>query len=200
MCGDSNDAVQAANAQEAARRRRVERGTRRVNNLFEQRANSGLYDRYEGDTLDLLQDRVNESKTDAARNLRFALARSGTVGGSNQVDQRANLREATSLATLNAIKRARGARGKLATADQQDKQNLLALVQSGMSAGQAARESAAAMKLNTSLAQEFALPQTFDQFFANIADYVNKQNEVDAQALFDYEGQENNIFSGYRRA
>lgn len=185
MCGGSDDAADEARRQEAARRRRIEQGTNRVNQLFQSRKNSGIYDQYEQDTLGLLRDRLDESKEEAARKLRFALARSGTVGGSNQVDQQANLRESSSLALLDAIRRARAARANLVSTDQEDKQNLLGLVQSGMSAGQAAREAAAAMKANTAMAQQFELPQTFDQFFADIAAYNAAQQRARARRLAD---------------
>src|SRR5688572_13323237 len=86
-------AQQQADAAEAARRKAVENAQRAITAIYSNPARETDIRDVEGATRDYLQGDLNRQNTTAARELKFALARSGQTMGSVDVDQNRTLAE-----------------------------------------------------------------------------------------------------------
>ena len=91
---------------------------------------------------------VNDQYADAERTNRFALARSGLLGGSADVESNAHLQEKTNEGLIQAKALGEQAASDLRTADEQSKQNLIAMAQSGIDTGTAQQMASAQLNAN----------------------------------------------------
>jgi len=120
-------------AERAAREARIASATRAVNNAF--RGSGQRFDRFADTTFDLNQDRLQDNRQDSARELKFALARSGLTGGSVDVDKGQDLDDRFQSGLLEARNFADTEAARLRAQEQQARNNLLGLAASGSVTG-----------------------------------------------------------------
>lgn len=102
-----------------------------------------LYDEQQQAVYDLNAKEVNDQYADAERANRFALARNGLLGGSSDVESNAKLQEKTNEGLIKATALGQQAASDLRTADEQSKQSLISMAQSGIDTGTAQQMAAA---------------------------------------------------------
>ena len=135
-----------------------------------------LYGEQEQAVYDLNAKDVNDQYADAERANRFGLARNGLLGGSADVDSNANLQEKTNEGLVQARALGQQAASDLRTADEQSKQSLIAMAQSGIDTGTAQQMAAAQLNANAQSALGRRGGATIGDLFDNLSQaYLTRQ-------------------------
>ena len=135
-----------------------------------------LYNEQEQAVYDLNAKEVNDQYADAERTNRFALARNGLLGGSSDVESNANLQEKTNEGLIQARALGQQAASDLRTADEQSKQSLIAMAQSGIDTGTAQQMAAAQLNANAQSALGQRGGATIGNLFDNLSQaYLARQ-------------------------
>lgn len=135
-----------------------------------------LYDEQEQAVYDLNAKEVNDQYADAERANRFALARNGLLGGSSDVESNANLQEKTNEGLVQAKALGQQAASDLRTADEQSKQSLIAMAQSGIDTGTAQQMAQAQLNANAQSALGQRGGATIGDLFDNLSQaYLTRQ-------------------------
>lgn len=128
-----------------------------------------LYNEQEQAVYDLNAKEVNDQYADAERANRFGLARNGLLGGSSDVESNANLQEKTNEGLVQARALGQQAASDLRTADEQSKQSLIAMAQSGIDTGTAQQMAAAQLNANAQSALGRRGGATIGDLFDNLS-------------------------------
>lgn len=120
-------------------------------------------------------DEIARQQTKAARLLKFSVARGGLTGGSADIDLNGELRGEGARAAINAERRTQQAVGGLRSADETVRLNQISLAQNGSDVGNAALQSANALRANLDSAKGAANVQNLGDVFANTADVFKTQ-------------------------
>ena len=128
-----------------------------------------LYDEQDQAVYDLNAKEVNDQYADAERANRFALARNGLLGGSSDVESNANLQEKTNEGLVQAKALGQQAASDLRTADEQSKQSLIAMAQSGIDTGTAQQMAQAQLNANAQSALGQRGGATIGNLFDNLS-------------------------------
>lgn len=135
-----------------------------------------LYDEQQQAVYDLNAKEVNDQYADAERRNRFALARNGLLGGSSDIESNANLQEKTNEGLIKATALGQQAASDLRTADEQSKQSLIAMAQSGIDTGTAQQMATAQLNSNAQSALGQRGGATIGNLFDNLGQaYLNRQ-------------------------
>ncbi len=162
---------------EAERQAQIRRTSAEVERLYGSPERQQQYRDLYTSTRDLGMLDLNRQKTDADRNARFALARGGLTGGSRAVDVGARLGREYTDGLLDVDRRAQASMADLMAADQQSKNNLLALTQSGLDLTTATQNAASAMSANLQSGQATRLAGGLGDIFGTAADLKKSSDE-----------------------
>lgn len=177
--GGSNSAAQAAAAQEAQRENTISGNVNAINSAFTGR--QGEYDQYRQALQHQYETELNRQQALAGRNQKFALARSGLTGGSAAVDAGKLLGQETATGTVKAEQAVNSGVAGLQNQDEATRQQMISLAQSGGDIGNAATQTANALRSNIGNARNVnAAAGLGDVFGATTESY---QNEQTASAL-----------------
>lgn len=182
MGGGGGSAQRAAQQQQAQQQAQIAQSTQAINNIFSSPQRQQQYADYGKNLLNLYKQNLDYQQGKASRNLKFALARSGLTGGSYQADAGANLQHDYNQGLLSAQSQAQQGESQMQEADQQTKQNLIALAQSGLDATSAASMANSALKSNIGNANQYSNVNQLGNFFGDVSDYYknslqNQQNK-----------------------
>lgn len=182
MGSDSGkSAANAARFQEYERQAAIQRGTDRVNAIFDAPERAAQ----RNDLLSALRSKyrtdLDRSKATADRRLRFAMARNGLTGGSAAADANRVLGEEYTQGLLNAETKSQQAVADLQGQDEQSRNNLIALIQSGLDATSAAQRASSAMAINAANARTNAFADGLGDVFGGTADIYKRQEEAAAR-------------------
>jgi len=168
VSGGSNNAADAAAAAEQQRQAAIARTQSRVNAVFNDPKREADIQDFMGAYRTLQTGDLDKRKAETDRNLRFALARGGLIGGSTQRDQQAEFGRDYSRELLNVEQRTLGAGADMRAADQDARARLISLATSGLDATTGAQQAAAAMRSNLeagrSAAQAASVGDAFSRF------------------------------------
>lgn len=146
-----------------------------------------------GDVLAATRERymgdLDRQKVDVDRNLKFAMARSGTTGGSNAVFQGKRVGDEYVRGKLAAEQRAQGVASDIRQNDQASQQNLLAMIQSGMDMGTAQQQANLSLRNNLDTARAGANVDQLGDMFGTFSDVFRRSQENKARRdaeLFAY--------------
>lgn len=135
-----------------------------------------LYDEQRDAVYEINAKDVNDQYADAERANRFGLARNGLMGGSADVESNANLQEKTNEGLIQARALGQQAASDLRTADEQSKQSLIAMAQSGIDTGTAQQMAAAQLNANAQSALGRRGGATIGDLFDNLSQaYLTRQ-------------------------
>ena len=135
-----------------------------------------LYEDQQQAIYDLNAKEVNDQYADAERANRFALARNGLLGGSSDIESNANLQEKTNEGLIQAQALGQQAASDLRTADEQSKQSLIAMAQSGLDTGTAQQMAQAQLNANAQSALGQRGGATIGNLFDNLSQaYLTRQ-------------------------
>ncbi|MEN5115843.1 hypothetical protein ABE488_00700 [Luteimonas sp. TWI662] len=173
MSGGSNKAANEANRMEQQRQARIASTQARVNQVFNNPSRAADIADYVGAVREFHTDDLNRQKSDADRNLRFALARGGLVGGSTQRDQQQRFGEDYSRGVLDVERRALGAGSELEAADQDARARLIQLATSGLDTTTAAQQAGAALRTNLEAGRSTAMAQGLGDMFGGMKSFAD---------------------------
>lgn len=112
-----------------------------------------LYEEQRNAVFDLNKREVDRQATEAERANRFALARSGLLGGSANIDSVADINRRTNEGLLKAGGIADAASAELKQADETTRANLINMAQSGIDTGSASKLALEGLRANAMTAQ-----------------------------------------------
>lgn len=164
---------------EQARQITIQRGTQRVNDIFDDPNRSGQIDAFLQGLRDFYSTDANKQKGIVDRNLKFSMARSGLTGGSAAIDANRTVGEDYTKGMLDAENKAQDAASRLRNQDEQTRLSLLGMVRSGMDTTTAAARAGAAMQNNAQGAQTEAMTNGLGDIFGNAAAIYKQQREGD---------------------
>lgn len=167
--GGSNKAAKAAQQQEAARQAGIANAVNQINSVYDSPQRQQQYADFQKALQAYNLQQLNQQKTDADRQLNFAMARQGLTGGSADADASANLARSYNQGVLKSQQQAASAAANLQSADQQQKQQLIGLAQSGLDATSAANQALAGLRTNLQAAQAQAQAQGLGDMFSGLA-------------------------------
>jgi hypothetical protein len=177
MGSGSDKAAREANRMEKERQAEIQRGTKRVNSIFDAPERAAQ----RGDFLSALREhyrtQLDRSKGTADRRLRFAMARSGLTGGSAAADAGRTMGEEYTRGLLDVDTRAQGALADLEGQDEQSRLQLLSAIQSGLDATTAANRASSALRVNVGNAQANAFADQLGDVFGDTAQIYKRQEE-----------------------
>ena len=167
MCGGGGNAAQDAATAEAQRQSRISTNVSAINSAY-----AGREPQYV-DYTKALQTKygteLNRQQDIAQRDLKFANAKTGNTGGSVAIDSGTELNREATAGALSSEQQAQGGAAKLRAADEQSRLGMISVAQSGSDIGNAATQTASALKANLENAQADATPQALGDAFANTA-------------------------------
>lgn len=181
MGGGGGDAAGDARRAEEERQAQVAATQRRIESIFSTPEREQDINKFLEATRGYYRTDADRQQGDAARSLRFALARSGTTGGSYDADTNARLYETYQRGLLEADRRAQAAAQGLRTADQDAKQRLFSLAQSGLDATTATQQASQALRNNIGQAAVDAREGTLGNLFSNFGDIYKNSIEQSEQ-------------------
>ena len=141
MCfgGGGGDPGAAARQQEAERQARINAATNTINSIFGNSSRDQLYADQRNSVYDLNRTEVDRQAEQAARSNLFGLARSGLLGGSQDIDSNAELNRRTNEGLMRARSVADQSAADFRRSDEQLRSNLVSMAQSGIDTGTAAQ-------------------------------------------------------------
>ena len=172
-------AQREAQRTEQERQAQIARSVAGVNSVFDAPERTAQYDKFAAALRKQYGDEIGRQRANSARELKFSLARGGLSGGSADVDAQRNLGEEFQRGTLQAEQRVQNAVAGLRQGDEQTRQNLIGLAQSGADVGTAAQRAGAALQQNAQGA--FTTAGALGDVFGQTAALYKKQQEAAAR-------------------
>lgn len=133
------------------------------------RARNQLHDTVGNDVFNFHKERLDDSRDQAERSLRFQLARQGQFGGSLDVDQNSELAKGYNNGLLDTRNIADAARNDALARDDQTRIDLINRINAGMDEGSALASAKSQMQSNINQARDNALSQSLGDAFGNVA-------------------------------
>lgn len=180
MCGGSSNAVGEQQRAEAARQAQINAIASQVRGVFNSPERANEIAQYEADTAKLLTKSLDQQHGNAARELKFALARTGQTGGQVAVDKGADLTRTYNDSTLKVTRAAAQAASRLRAADQDTQGKLIGMAQAGLDMTNATQLAFAGMRDNALAAKSEVMPDALGAAFANLSDTYAFSQEAKA--------------------
>lgn len=181
MCGGGSDKAQKqAQQQEAEQQAQIKQGIAAINALYADPSRQNQYSELEKSTTDYYTTQLNDQQTIANRKLKFALARAGLGGGSQQAAEGEQLGKQYQLGLTEAAQKGQSAAAALRGQDEQTKQSLIAMVEGGLDATTAQSEAASALRANLAGGSADATAGSLGDLFGDVNQIYS--NSLDAKA------------------
>ena|ERR1700761_91857 len=181
MSGGNDSATKAAQQQQAQQQAAIQSGTAAVNKVFDDPSRTSAYDKLAADTTAYYTQQLDQQKAQNDRQMNFAQARAGQMGGSVATDQATQAGKDYDQGVLSAERMGQQASAGLQASDQQERASLIAAVQGGLDATSAANNAAAALKSGAATATANATAGSLGQAFGDMSTIW--QNSQTAKAL-----------------
>lgn len=172
---------QYATGMEAQRQTKLDETRGVINRAFDSPQRQRQYADYASAMREYMGGELVRQKRDAARNLKFALAKAGQIGGSQQVANETQLGNEYQRGALENERRVQGAVAGLKGADEQSRNQLLALADSGLGLTDAQRRTSTMLSSNIGNANVSALEKGLGDVFGDTAATYKAINERAAQ-------------------
>lgn len=178
--GTNNSASQAAAAQDAQRQAQINQSVGQITSAYSSPQRAASIDQYGKTVNNYLTGQVNEQEATNARNLKFAMARSGLTGGSAAVDSNTQLQKDYAKGLLTASQQAQAAKAGLQQADTNSENQLIGLAQQGSYIGAIPQQIATAQSAANGAAANYANPAALGNLFAGTANIYNTEQTAAA--------------------
>lgn len=181
MCfgGDDGKAARKAEQMEVDRQKRIGRNVADINSAF--RGREPQYADFAAALREQYNNALTRMRTDNVRQGKFALARSGLTGGSAAIDLgREQAREAQE-GVLTAEREVQGKVAGLRGQDEASRLSMISLAQSGSDIGNAASQTANALRSNIEGAKNVNVVDSLGNVFGGTADIYRKSQEAAAR-------------------
>lgn len=173
-----NTAADEAAAAEKARQAAIAATQGRVNAVFDSPARDAEIERAVAGRRDLDTRELNREKANTDRQLKFALARNGQIGGSTQIDKGKEFAESYSRGLLNVERGAQGFGAGIRGADQDSRARLISLATAGLDATTGAQQAAEAMRVNLQAGNADRNASGVADAFAGFSDFLKRSREM----------------------
>ena len=177
MSGGNDRAQREAQRAEQARQASIRQTSSEIERIYGSPERQQQYTDFYNATRDLGMADLTQQTALADRQATFGLARGGLTGGSRAVDLGSQLGREYTDGLLTVDQRALAAKADLMGADQQAKNNLLALAQSGLDLTTAQQNAAAAMQANLQSGEATRLAGGLGDIFGTASDFYKKSEE-----------------------
>jgi hypothetical protein len=187
--GGSNKAQQQAAADDAKKQADIDASISGINKIYDSPDRQKQYDQLGADTTKYYTDDVNKQEAINARKLKFALARSGLAGGSEQAYQGQQLGQDYSKALIAASRQGQSAEASLKSQDEQQRQNLIGMAEAGLDAGTAENQATRGLQNNLLSAGASSTADSLGNMFGDFSSmYQNSQDQKAARqgTLYGY--------------
>ena len=185
MSGGGNKAANEANRQEQARQRAIAGSQRRINDVFDSPGREADINDFMAALRERSLSDLDRQKLDTDRELRFALARGGLIGGTVQRDQQRRLGDDYARNLLKLERGVQGAGSELRAADQDARARLIGLATQGLDATTGARQAAESMRNNLQSASSTNLVNGLGNAFADWSDFFKDSRDAAARRRAD---------------
>lgn len=179
MSGGSDKASKEAQRQEAERQAAIKNTQAAINAVFDDPTRAADIADAVGAQRQFLTSDLSEQKANADRNLKFALARGGTLGGSVQNDKQQILGQDYAKGLLDVQRKSAGFGAQLESADQDARSQLISLATTGLDSTTAASMAASKLRSNLESGASEAALQGLGDVFGKMGDFW-KQSQDDA--------------------
>lgn len=176
--GGSNDAAEEANRNEQARQAAIRNTQGRVNAVFDSPGRAAEIADFVNAMRTFKNNQLAEQAADVQRNNTFALARSGLVGGSAQIDKQSEFAKDHAKGVLEVERSSLGAGAQLEAADQDARARLISLATTGMDATTGASQAAAAMRTNLEANKATTMAQGLGDAFGSLRTWHDRAREA----------------------
>lgn len=184
MCfGGTDQASQAAAQAEEQRRAAAAQATNTINSVYNDPARQAQIGDFTAATRTLYRQDLDKQKTDADRNTKFALARSGQTGGSVAIDTNADLTRSYNKGLIDAERKAQGAAAGLSAADQEARLNLISMAQNGLDATTGRSQALESMRTNLATAKQQSVQDGIGDVFGTLKQVY--KNSLEAKGKRD---------------
>jgi hypothetical protein len=177
----------AAATTEQQRQQSIDANRGLVNKAFDSPQRQAQYDDYAAAMREYTGGELVRQKRDAARNLKFALAKGGQIGGSQQVAGERRLGEEYARGALDNERQVQTGVAQLKGADDASRNNLLQLVERGMGATDSLRRSSQQLTSNIGNASLTSMQKGLGDVFGDtFAAYKAINDRAAQRAGFGY--------------
>lgn len=163
--------------QEAQRLAAIRQGISGVNAVYDSPERQAQIADYLEANRKLYFDELGRQKGDTDRQLKFALARNGTAGSRQQIDAAADLGRQYNEGVINADRQAQGAANNLRMDDEASRNNLIAMVQSGLDATTASQRANNNLRVNLDGAKSSMRSDAIGNVFGGFADLYKRSKD-----------------------
>lgn len=177
--GTGNSAAKAAQQANDSRQAGINAAVDKINTAYSSPARQSQYENYGTNLQNYYTGQVNNQEGVNARNLKFAMARSGLTGGSASVDANTQLQKDYTQGLLQASQQAQAGKASLQQSDINAKNQLIGLAEQGAYTGAIPTQIAQAQQASTGAAQNYGSANALGNLFAGTSQiYQNEQTSA----------------------
>jgi hypothetical protein len=181
--GGGDKAQKQAAADDAKRQADIDASIAGINKIYDSPDRQKQYDQLTADTTKYYTDDVNRQEAVEARKQKFALARSGLIGGSEQAYQGKVLGQDYDKALIAATRKGNEAGANLRSSDESTRQNLIGMAEAGLDAGTAANQATRSLQGNLLNSESSAQADSLGNLFGDLSSsYQTSQDNKAARA------------------
>jgi len=173
-----NKAGEEANRMEQQRRTNIANTTARINDAYRNPQREADIAGFLDATRQFYRGDLDRQHQATQRGLKFALARSGLIGGSVAADQGRTMGEDYQRGILQADRLAQGHANDLRNADEQTRMNLISMAQNGIDDAGAGMQAAQLMQANLAGAQSQLKANTLGDVFGGFGTLIKHSRDA----------------------
>jgi hypothetical protein len=174
--GTNNSAANAANAANNQRQQGINNAISQINSAYDSSSRNAQINSYGTNLQNYYTGQVNQQEAINARNLKFAMARSGLTGGSAAVDSNTQLQQDYTKGLLQASNAAQSGVASLQQSDINAKNQLTSLAEQGAYTGAIPTQISQAQSASLGAAQNYGGANALGNLFSGTAGiYQNEQ-------------------------
>jgi hypothetical protein len=178
--GTGSSAANAANAANAQQQAQIQNSVNQINAAYTNPNRTNQYEAYNKNLSNYYTGQVNDQEATNARNLKFAMARSGLSGGSAAVDSNTQLQKDYTQGLLQASQQAQAGTSALEQSDINAKNQMISMAQAGGSIGQIPGQVASQQQTSLNAAQNWGNSQSLSNLFAGTSQIYNNEQTAAA--------------------
>lgn len=179
MCGGGGgDPAKEQQQYDQQRQAKIDAVTAQIRGLYNSPSREADITTYQKDAQKLYQHTLDQQHDEAARQLKFALARTGQSTGQVGIDQGAKMTTQYNEGLLKVTRAADEAGARLRQADADTQQNLIQMAQSGMDATTANTLALQGLRTNLLASKSAIAPEALGNAFSGLADQYQFSQEA----------------------
>jgi len=178
--GTGSSAANAANAANAQQQAQIQNSVNQINAAYTNPNRTNQYEAYNKNLSNYYTGQVNDQEATNARNLKFAMARSGLSGGSAAIDSNTQLQKDYTQGLLQASQQAQAGTSALEQSDINAKNQMISMAQAGGSIGQIPGQVASQQQTSLNAAQNWGNSQSLSNLFAGTSQIYNNEQTAAA--------------------